>query len=534
MRMTCICVCHNKPDVTHEAINSLLGQTFRDWEALVVDSGVLYDAGYYDRFAWRADPRVKLIRSHETDETRRTRAMAPWCFNECFRRGLVRGELVMYLCDDDVLYPRAFETFVAYCRQNPGARAMYASQDVGVIYPNGWHAIVGERRATRPGGRCCGGRQMDSEVDYLQFCHRADILELFPDDEYWPEAKATEEHADGLFMERVGARVPIHPIDVKVSQNRRTARSSYVPLPSLGLLDCMANGIPLLPGRLDEGAEAASPAEDVPLVTVSVASYNQGAALPAALASLAAQTYPCLEVIVIDDGSTDPQSVEAFHALRDRYPQFHFMRQDRAGAAATRNRGLAEARGSYFLPMEADHQACPDMVERLVARMRTNPRPSAVTCYLLAARAGAGPAPQVSAKNVLGHALFRTEDFRAVGGYDEGQDWSAFFKLVNVGRPVAILPEHLFSYDPDGAAQGLQPFLALDRALATERVDLWKALAGCERRLEELARENQTLRARLGLLRYRIADRLDALCARLPFVRRGLKWLAARFGAGRT
>ena len=93
MRVSCICVCHNKPDVTHEAIGSILSQTYPDWEALVVDSGALYDAGYYDQFAWRTDRRVRLIRSHETEETRRSRAMAPWCFNECFRRGLVRGEL---------------------------------------------------------------------------------------------------------------------------------------------------------------------------------------------------------------------------------------------------------------------------------------------------------------------------------------------------------------------------------------------------------------------------------------------------------
>jgi hypothetical protein len=186
--------------------------------------------------------------------------------------------------------------------------------------------------------------------------------------------------------------------------------------------------------------------------------------------------------------------------------------------------------------MEAGHVACPDMVERLLARARANPRLSAVTCYLLASKSGGDPSPQVSVKNVLGHALFRTEDFRAVGGYDEGQDWSAFFKLVNAGRQVDILPEHLFYCDPvamnsDGEAGWLQPFLALDRALAAERVDLWKALAGRERRLEELARENQALRARLGLLRYQIADRLDALCARVPLVRRGLKWVAARFGA---
>jgi glycosyltransferase involved in cell wall biosynthesis len=506
MRVSCICVCHNKPDVTHEAIGSIVGQTFPDWEAIVVDSGVLYDAGYYDRFGWRADGRIRLLRSHETEQTRRTRAMAPWCFNECFRRGLVRGDLVTYLCDDDVLYPDAFATFVAYCRHNPDAQAMYASQDVGVIYPNGWHAIVGERRATRPGGRCCNGRRMDGEVDYLQFCHRADVLKRFPDDEYWPEAKETEEHADGLFMERVGKYVPIHPIDVKVSQNRRTARSTYTPLPSLGLVDCMANGVPLLPGRLSS-IPGVSP-QVLPLanggrpsgatVTVSVVGPNPGAALD----SLAAQTYPPLEILVAED---------------------------RAG----HNRALADARGTYFIPMPADHVACPDMVERLVARMCANPRLAAATCYMLELGPGAYGPPQAGVRNVYGHAIFRTEDFRAVGGYDaegdeSGRDWSAFFKLVNAGRQVDILPEHLFyshTTAAGGEMPGLMPFLALDRALAAERAELWKALADQGRRLEEVARENQELRARLGLLRYRVADRLDALCARVPFVRRALKRL---------
>lgn len=534
MLVSCICVCHNKPEVIPEAIGSILNQTFPAWEAIVVDSGVLYDAGYYDKFGWRADRRVKLVRSRETAETRRTRAMAPWCFNECFRRGLVKGDLVTYLCDDDVLYPRAFETFVSYCRRNPEARAMYASQDVGVIYPNGWHALVGERRATRPGGRSCDGRRMDCEVDYLQFCHRADVLKLFPDDEYWPEAKDTEEHADGLFMERVGAYVTIHPIDVKVGQNRRTPRSTYVPLPSFSLMDCMANGVPLLPSREGELADAAGgpPDDDVPLVTVSVACHNQGAALPAALAALAAQTYPRLEVLVIDDGSTDPESVEVFRALQARHPQFRFLRQAHAGVAATRNRGLGEARGTYFIPTEAEHLACPDMVERLVARVRANPRLSAVTCYLLVLPGGA--------KTAQGHALFHTADFRAVGGYDTGPDapgvdWSCFFKLVNAGRQVDILPEHLFWRGPrETDPSQLRRFIDLDRVLSAERVALWTAMAGQERRVEELARENEALRARLGLLRYRIADRLDAICARVPFVRRGLKRLlltAARLAA---
>lgn len=234
MRVTCLCTCHNKPHLTHEAVESIVHQTHPDWEAIVVDSGVLYDAGYYERFPWRNDPRVKIVRSDETEETRRTKAMAPWCYNECFRKGRVTGDLVMYLCDDDLLYPNAFATFVAYCRQHPEAEAMYASQDIGVLYPNGAQAVIGERRATEPGGRCCGGRPMDCRVDYLQFCHKTSVLRHLPGDAYWPENKdADEHHADGLFMERIGAHVPIHPIDVKVSQNRRTPQSKYVPVPAV-------------------------------------------------------------------------------------------------------------------------------------------------------------------------------------------------------------------------------------------------------------------------------------------------------------
>jgi GT2 family glycosyltransferase len=230
MLVTCICVCHEKPELAHEAIQSIVDQSYPRWEAIIVDSGVLYDAGYYEQFPWRHDARIHLFRSTETAELRRIKAMAPWCFNECFRKGFVHGDLVMYLCDDDILYPNAFETFVSYADGHPGAQAMYASQDLGVIWPSGKRTISGERRATQVGGRCVNGRRMDCEVDYLQFCHKRGVLKFLGHDEYWPEGKDTETHADGIFMERIGEHVPIQPIDIKVSQNRRTTHSLNDPV----------------------------------------------------------------------------------------------------------------------------------------------------------------------------------------------------------------------------------------------------------------------------------------------------------------
>jgi spore maturation protein CgeD len=230
MLVSCILVSHDKPELCQEALESVVKQTHAEWECLVVDSGVLHDRGYFRTGHWSKDDRFRFLHSGETEETRRTKAMAPWCFNECFRRGLVRGELVLYLCDDDLLYPNAFGTFVSYAENRPGALAMYASQDMGVIYPDGRRSIVGERRAIGLAGQCCGGRALDCQVDYLQFCHRRRLLDSFEGKQWWPEGKDTEAHADGVFMEACGEITPIHPIDIKVSQNRRTPRSTYHPV----------------------------------------------------------------------------------------------------------------------------------------------------------------------------------------------------------------------------------------------------------------------------------------------------------------
>jgi glycosyltransferase involved in cell wall biosynthesis len=574
MRVTCICVCHNKPEIAHEAIESIVNQSHPNWEALVVDSGVLYDSGYFDQFSCRDDPRVKLIRSEETEEIRRSKAMAPWCFNECFRKGLVSGDLVMYLCDDDILYPNAFETFVSFSRRNPHAKAMYASQDIAVIYPTGWRAIVGERRATMVGGKCCDGRRMDCHVDYLQLCHTPEALKFFPDEEYWPESKNTESHADGIFMERMGEHVQIHPIDVKVSQNRRSLQSTYDPVRPFAMIECMANGIPLTAMRQDGERvgsaldnttapphhpaapfEKYAPEESgqkVQLVTVGLTGCSNEDRLRETLASLEAQTYPHLEILVIEDSSANRLPADVVRGLKAQYPRFRFISSD-----AMRDRGLWHGHGDYFISMDAGTLACPDMVERFVAELRARPGVSALTCYVLAVGRGAGDSPAhsvasctartASMKNIYGGGIFHTASFRAVGGYGTdlnlgGLDWAGFLKLVNAGYQVGILPEHLFYFgngekDQNGVSDAhlLQPFLNADRLAAAERIALWDALAGLQQRLEEvtvknrqriehLTNQNHALRTRLGTLRYRVADRLNAFCARLPVARQSVKW----------
>ncbi len=222
-----IIISHAKPLFVKDAINGVLSQTYRDWEGVVVDSGVLLNQGFFADFK---DARLEIVPSGETPDLPKTKNMASWCFNRWLNSGQVAGELIIYLCDDDLLYPEAFQTYWDYYIQHDRApQAMYASQDIGLVGPDGKTQVIGQRIADRPRGRFCRGKRLDCHVDYLQFCHSAKILEkyreVYKTSQYHSEDKRNAEHADGLFMERIGALAEVHPINKVLSMNRRTTQS---------------------------------------------------------------------------------------------------------------------------------------------------------------------------------------------------------------------------------------------------------------------------------------------------------------------
>jgi glycosyltransferase involved in cell wall biosynthesis len=312
----------------------------------------------------------------------------------------------------------------------------------------------------------------------------------------------------------------------------------------------------MLPNRSSACPECS---RSTPLVTVAIPYFNLGPYLPAALASLATQTYSSLDVIIIDDGSTDSESIRVFEEQRRLYPQFRFLSQENAGIGAARNRGLQEARGEFFIPMDADNVAFRHMVERLVRGIERNPDLAAMTCYfvafqddgdlergqyLYATRPTGGPRVMASFQNVYGdaNAIFRTAVFRKIGGYETDrdtsfEDWEAFVKLVNAGHQIDVVPDYLFAYRhrEGGFSRVTGAFPNHQRVLRqviraeglplAEKVALWGALIGLQKHAAELSQDNRALRTRLSAWRYRLADKLAALLGRIPLARRALKGL---------
>jgi glycosyltransferase involved in cell wall biosynthesis len=281
---------------------------------------------------------------------------------------------------------------------------------------------------------------------------------------------------------------------------------------------------------------------DPPQVTVAVPYYNLPPFLGETLASLERQTYPHLDVLVINDGSTEPEAVRVFDELRGRHPRFRFISQENRGIGATRNRGLQEAQGELFLPVDADNVAHPDMVRRFVLAMQHNQELAALTCYFLAFRQSAdidvgrfayaykptgGPRVLGCLHNVYGdgNAMFRTAALRAVGGFSTDretsfEDWEVFVKLASAGQRVDVVPDFLFHYRhrDAGFSRATNPYQNHQRVLRRyveiaelpeqERAVLWNLLAGYQYRVTELEDANRTLTTRLAARRYRMVDRV--------------------------
>ncbi|MBA4291125.1 MAG: glycosyltransferase family 2 protein [Pseudomonas sp.] len=109
------------------------------------------------------------------------------------------------------------------------------------------------------------------------------------------------------------------------------------------------------------------------LISIVIPAYNYGKTLPRAAESVLCQLDERAELIIIDDGSTDNTPV-VIAALERAYPgRFRGVRQDNAGLAAVRNRGIDEARGAYLVFLDADDEMVDGALALLLGHIAENP-----------------------------------------------------------------------------------------------------------------------------------------------------------------
>ncbi len=307
-----------------------------------------------------------------------------------------------------------------------------------------------------------------------------------------------------------------------------------------------------------------------PLVTVGMSYYNLGDYLPAALKSLAAQTYPHVEVIVVDDGSTDEKSQAVFAEQEKLNPTYRFVRQANGGCGVARNKALEMARGELIVSLDADNLFKPNMLETFVRCMVHNPETAAMTCYCLAFHEEedleeeeyiycynptGGPHVMATLENVYGdtNAVMRTEVLRSVGGFETDResmawlDWMTYVKLVNSGRRVDVIPEVLFYYRvrKDSmlqSANGWAKEYSFKQALLSHHFTPDTKLTGVDQsqllatlisfrysveyyrnEMTRLREQNEALAHRLESARYRAVDGINDAMRKMPILHTGLR-----------
>ena len=104
-----------------------------------------------------------------------------------------------------------------------------------------------------------------------------------------------------------------------------------------------------------------------PFVSILVPAYNAASSIAATLRSALGQSYPAIEVIVVDDGSQD-ETAQIVQRMADADKRLRLIRQANQGVASARNTALAASRGSLIAPLDADDLWYCDKITRQVRR----------------------------------------------------------------------------------------------------------------------------------------------------------------------
>lgn len=205
----------------------------------------------------------------------------------------------------------------------------------------------------------------------------------------------------------------------------------------------------------------------VPLISVIVPAFNAALFLPDALNSLLGQTHRDLEVVVVNDGSTD-DTAGLLSAWCARDPRVRAVYQQNRGLPAARNAGLSVARGDYIAFLDADDVIHPEKLERQLAYLTTHPDADLVYSDYGTADAELRPLTEevVGVKRLpLSEAYAYTNVFpvmspllrrtlvERVGGFDEQlracEDWDYWVRCERAGT-FGYLPGHYATYRMHG------------------------------------------------------------------------------------
>jgi len=191
-------------------------------------------------------------------------------------------------------------------------------------------------------------------------------------------------------------------------------------------------------------------------LSIIIPVYNYGKTLDRALSSVFAQTYKNLEIIIIDDGSTDNFTKLKLNHLD--IPNTKIIFQENGGPSKARNEGVKISTGDYILPLDSDDLIHPTYVEQCIKLITQDKNYSPIYCDTVhqGQMKGIEERPEWSKERLINGpfivncSMFSREAFDSIDGYDEDlkgwEDYDMWLRMMQKGYVGKRIPSPLFIY----------------------------------------------------------------------------------------
>lgn len=204
-----------------------------------------------------------------------------------------------------------------------------------------------------------------------------------------------------------------------------------------------------------------------PLVSIVIPSYNHELFIKETIQSIISQSYECLELIVIDDGSTD-RSVEIIESLRNccekRFKNFIFYSRSNKGVCATLNEAMEQCTGKYVSFIASDDVMLPEKTFTQVNYLENNSEIAGVFGGIFLIN---------NSGDIIGERVSQTTEYtfedvikskhdlptltqmysltalKEIGGFDQNikiEDWDLILRLLKNNQRLIYIPEKLAKY----------------------------------------------------------------------------------------
>jgi glycosyltransferase involved in cell wall biosynthesis len=196
-----------------------------------------------------------------------------------------------------------------------------------------------------------------------------------------------------------------------------------------------------------------------PKISVVIPCFNNENTILETIESIVKQDYSCIEIIIVNDGSTDDtnQAVDKYIKKND-INNIILINQSNSGPSISRNNGASCATGEYLLFLDADDKIAVNYISKCINHLENDHLLNIVysEAAYFGAKKGIWKLPDFDLQNFLVlncipiSAVIRKNIFQKVGGFDENlsytEDWELWIRIVKLFGGVYKIPELLFFY----------------------------------------------------------------------------------------